>query len=508
MSPKMLGVVKSIVAPLFLVASGTSATASAAASQQVLFEFHGSSDLVTGGAPVGDWDGDGVQDFAVDEPGNDTVATDAGAVFVISGANGSTLQAFYGTNASDQFGMAVAMPDVDGDGRRDLLICDPYADFSGPDFGSAFLYSGGSGKLLWQYDGAFGWLGALGGPTCDLDGDGAPDVLLGERLAVRVISGLTGSLLFKLTAPAGDAGSLGYSACDVGDVNGDGVDDFMVTFPKDSTQVTEAGSASIWSGKDQSLLFKLNGTTPYQHFGFMCDRIGDFDGDGVRDYAVTSQYEDFNQGDYDALVSVYSAASGRLLRILKTPDPKQFNYQPLIYGTGDANADGVEDFVLNQVPIGTTWYPVLFSGRTLRRLYGFERQEDPGYVSGGAGDFDGDGIADLVGNAPLSPPGRVRVYGGSRLWLDVQPGFPTTGDSLQLATREGPPKSLAALALVSIDGTPTFQLLGGVGSFDATGGYVVAGTVPPGLSGHVIKLMSFADLKPVAWSAAESVAFQ
>lgn len=503
MSRKVLGLLTSIVAIV-----PCSASATAAASQQILFEFHGSRDNVTGGASVGDWDGDGVQDFAVAEPGNDLVATDAGAVFVISGGNGSTLQAWYGTNAADAFGSAIAMPDVDGDGKREVLVGDPYTDFSGPDYGSAFLFAGGSGALLWRFDGSSGWLGALGGPTCDLDGDGAPDVFLGERLALRVVSGLTGKLLFKLTAPAGDATSLGYSAADVGDVDGDGFDDFMVTSPKDSTLVTEAGSASIYSGKDQSQLFKLNGTTPYQHFGFMCDRIGDVDGDGVRDFAVTSQYEDFNQGDYNALVNVYSAATGRLLRILETPDPKQFNYQPVVYGTGDVNGDGIEDFVLNQVPVGTSWYPVLFSGRSLRRLYGFERQEDPGYVGGGAGDFDGDGIADLVGNAPFAPPGRVRVYGGSRLWLDVQPGFPKTGDLLQLATREGPPKSLAALALVSIDGSPTFQLLGGVGSFDPTGGYVVSGTVPPGLSGHLVKFMTFAGLRPVAWSAAESVVFQ
>ena len=171
--------------PLLAVLSASGLLAPAIRAQAVLFEVKG----FNGGASAGDWDGDGVGDFAVASPYDDKSARDAGAVSVVSGSDESVLQTWYGRNASDYFGTPVAMPDVDGDGKDEVLVLVPWSDVGGPDLGSAYLFAGGSGTRLWRVDGTWGLLGQFGGPTRDFDGDGAPDVYLAEYLELHVVSG-------------------------------------------------------------------------------------------------------------------------------------------------------------------------------------------------------------------------------------------------------------------------------------------------------------------------------
>ena len=493
----------------FFVAFG--ALAPASRSQTVLFDYDGSKvGDIQSGAAVGDWNGDGVGDFAVGVPLDDSKNPDAGAVYLVSGFDGSILSVWYGINKADYFGSPVAMPDIDGDGKPEVLVCDPTADLGvSVDIGAVYLYSSASSTALWKKKGTNGLLGAIAGPTRDLDGDGAPDLFVAERLAVRVFSGKSGALLFTLTAPPGDATSIGYSACDLGDVNGDGIDDFMVTSPLDDTANTDAGAATIYSGADQSVLSTLFGINMNEQFGHSCARVGDADADGLRDFAVASLYQDFQNGRLSPVIRVFSAATNALLAEIKTPNSAKFDFQPLVWSVGDSNQDGVEDFVLNELWPGVSQQvPTLYSGRTLMRLYGFDQAESYGDIPFSAGDFDGDGIEDLLGNEYLQSPGRIRVYGGSELWLDVKLHAPTAGSLLEFTTREGPPGNLTVLAIVGVDGTPIFQIVGGLGSFDATETRYLSGNVPPGLSGHVVDFMAFADLGHVAATTVESVVFQ
>lgn len=82
--------------------------------------------------------------------------------------------------------------------------------------------------------------------------------------------------------PAQDA-AFGTTVAGIGDVNGDGIGDLIVGAPG-------LDKVSIISGKDQSVLRTVGdpeGLSKYQ-FGFSVIGVGDWDGDGVDDFAVSA----------------------------------------------------------------------------------------------------------------------------------------------------------------------------------------------------------------------------
>src|SRR5690606_16999294 len=108
------------------------------------------------------------------------------AAYVYSGATGALLYALASPHAGYQswFGFAVAgVPDLDGDGRGDLLISAPAESHAAQNDGRAYVFSGATGDLLHTLTspnpfsgGNFG--GAVAGLD-DLDGDGRGDLLVG-----------------------------------------------------------------------------------------------------------------------------------------------------------------------------------------------------------------------------------------------------------------------------------------------------------------------------------------
>ncbi|MCI0330777.1 MAG: integrin alpha, partial [candidate division Zixibacteria bacterium] len=123
-----------------------------------------------------------------------------------------------GSATSDRLGWSVAgVGDVNGDGRADFIVGAALADPGGiSNAGSAYLYSGASGALLYQKNGSgtngqLGWSVAGAG---DVNGDGRGDFIVGSPNTAFVYSGATGALLYQKSA--------GYSVGGAGDVDGDG----------------------------------------------------------------------------------------------------------------------------------------------------------------------------------------------------------------------------------------------------------------------------------------------
>jgi len=106
---------------------------------------------------------------------------------------------------------------------------------------------------------------------------------------VYVHSGADGRLLRILTGE-GPGDGFGIGSADVGDVNRDGFADLLVGAWQFSGAAPSGGKAYLYSGKDGGLLRTITGRIPGETFGFDATGIGDVDGDGVPDLLLTSTW--------------------------------------------------------------------------------------------------------------------------------------------------------------------------------------------------------------------------
>ncbi|MBI3447559.1 MAG: FG-GAP repeat protein [Acidobacteria bacterium] len=244
-------------------------------------------------AVVGDVNGDLVDDFLVGAPGRGGSAP--GVARLISGADGQVLRTLAATGTELAFGRAVAgVGDVDGDLVPDFLIGAPYSPSKkGTAFaGVAHLFSGATGAILRTFAGtrAAGFLGlAVAGPG-DVDGDGVPDYFVGSfaatvdhhRSAGKIVaySGASGVKRYALKGRAtGDV--LGSAIAGVGDVDGDGRDDVAVS----SLGPASGGLVRVFSSAKRSILFAHTGNPNDLELQAL-SAIGDVSGDGRPDLVV------------------------------------------------------------------------------------------------------------------------------------------------------------------------------------------------------------------------------
>ncbi|MCI0586450.1 MAG: integrin alpha [Planctomycetes bacterium] len=137
----------------------------------------------------------------------------------------------------------------------------------------------------------------------------------------------------------------GASVSGTGDVNGDGAPDVLVGAPGAyGFWVTQPGRARIFSGADGTVLRTFLGTNGDQ-LGKSVSRAGDVDGDGTPDVAIGAPTADVG-GETDAgVVRIHSGASGALLSTL-TGSLFSDLFGTSVAGAGDVNADGIPDLVV------------------------------------------------------------------------------------------------------------------------------------------------------------------
>ena len=249
---------------------------------------------------TGDVDLDGAPDFISGayhaQPGG---MVSAGRATVFSGATGAPIWEFDGENAGDGMGRAVAgAGDVNGDGWPDLLAGAWLTDYSAQDAGSTYLFSGKDGALLRRIDGfaAGDRMGRALSDAGDTDGDGVPDLIIGSYLAdpggranagsVYVFSGASGALLHQFDgAEAND--SFGWFVDGPGDTDGDGLGDILVTaFKANPGGRANAGTCSLYSGATGTELMFFQGTQAGDELGRSASGVGDLDGDGWVDLVL------------------------------------------------------------------------------------------------------------------------------------------------------------------------------------------------------------------------------
>jgi VCBS repeat protein/FG-GAP repeat protein len=243
-------------------------------------------------AGAGDVNGDGVPDLFVGAPGK---AGTAGRAYVISGRTRRVIRVLSAHRRGDGFGGGTASTaDLNGDGVDDLIVG---ASGANPGHGAAYVFSGRSGKRLFRIHGerrnvTFGRFFVAG--VGDLNGDGVPDIYVGDYGSnnagraggfAAVYSGADGSRLHAWRGAAGEGMGPGRSA---GDVNGDGIPDIVVGNYTSSDAVPGAGKAHVFSGATGARLRTITSTTPNENLGFDAVGIGDTNGDGTPDLLVSA----------------------------------------------------------------------------------------------------------------------------------------------------------------------------------------------------------------------------
>lgn len=411
-------------------------------------------------APINrDVNGDGVDDLVLGAPHHSSVHSVAGAAYVHLGVKGSALDAtpdgtLFGDREWALLGRSVAMAgDVNGDGFGDVVIGSGGLD-------TAFLYLGGAGttfdgqadRRLTTPSRVFS-LGLRVAAAGDVNGDGFDDVIVGapEDPGNGYASGSANLYFGGATAPALDAfpdvtlrgaaeTRLGTDITAMGDVNGDGFADILVSAPSVGKVLLYHGGAPFDDIPDAV----LHAPSPNEGFGAAI-AAGDFNGDGFMDIAVSSLHA---QGPLNRAGKVHLFfGKGGLFKpdadVVLTGGSAEDEFGTSVASLGDVNGDGVGD-----LGIGA---PFALRGEQRRgAIYvyfgtegaSFDATPD-GILEGeedglgdslvGGADLNGDGFADVAAAAPYShlggwQSGVVHAYlGGKRASFDATPALSIVG---------------------------------------------------------------------------------
>lgn len=305
---------------------------------------------------AGDVNGDGYDDVLIGSSMANPNDTDSGAAYVVFGKRGSypadiNPGSLNGTNGfringrvGEHVGFAVSSAgDFNNDGFDDILVGADFGYATGTTtLGAAYVIYGKTGAFpavinTATLNGTDGFqllgvghddfTGTAVNFAGDVNGDGFDDVVIGapQRQSTVglgrafVVFGHAGhsAAQVRLSTLNGKNGfaiegenvldRAGFSVSGGGDVNGDGFTDVIVGAPGSDPHGDRAGTSYVVFGKsgefnasvylsdlDGSNGFRLNGVAIEDQSGKAVSMIGDFNGDGVDDVAVSAPYSDPN----------------------------------------------------------------------------------------------------------------------------------------------------------------------------------------------------------------------
>jgi hypothetical protein len=316
--------------------------------------------------PMPDLTGDGVPDYVTGSPrmnnygpgGSGTAYGVAGRVELRSGATGAVVWSVSGTGNDIGLGATLtALDDLTGDGVAEIGASAPgYAPFVGsPPSGYALVLNGATGAILQTLPAPGGFsLGRGFARIGDVDFDGVDDyVLTASATAVgpyacatpalaAVVSGSSGEPLSVVEGPLCDA--FGFTAAAIGDATGDGVPDFAIGAPDNITAPMTGGVVTLHSGATAAVYATLVGPVASAAFGRTMVGEFDFDGDGDLDLAVGAPQRLTSAGSPGA-VYVFDAGTGALIATVPgVAGATRFGFG--LAAADDRTGDGVVDLVI------------------------------------------------------------------------------------------------------------------------------------------------------------------
>lgn len=281
---------------------------------------------------------------------------------------------FTGEQSGDSFGwVSENLGDIDGDGVSDFIISAPFFSDDGTPQGKAYVYSGAGGSLLNTVaGGTYDELGFWASSAGDVNADGVPDYIIGARGSldapqrfkgrVLVFSGDDHSLLHELTIDG--ISGFGYDVAGVGDLNDDGYDDFVVGAPFVTGTFFRQGQVYVYSGYDGAELWHRDGADVDDFMGTAVGGIDDLNGDGVPDVLVGAMGAGRALGrTTNGAAWVLSGATGETLMRLDAfaaGTAERFG-QFFASSAGDVNDDGTPDIF---IPDYDDWRGGGIGGRT------------------------------------------------------------------------------------------------------------------------------------------------
>ena len=356
----------------------------------------------------------------------------------LDGSNGFVIDEVAGSSVSDA-------GDINGDGIDDLIIGQlpfsssersVYVVFGGTGLGTngsfdASSLDGSNGFVIDCSDDGF-YDSVISSGAGDVNGDGFADLIIGspgffsldsvnyvvfggtnvaENGRLR-ISELDGSNGFAINGVE-ELDRLGASVSAAGDINGDGIDDLIISAPgggylyyanySSKSYVVFGGTDIAVTGSDLLALDGTNGfvinVNPGDQLGLSVSNAGDINGDGIADLMIGDPGADIN-GDRSGSTYIVFGGAG--------------------VGAGGSfdlsTLDGSNGFVLN----------------------GIGAYDVSGVSVSGAGDVNADGIADVIIGAPFADinannSGSSYVVFGS----PVSVAAATSGNDTLLGTNAG-----------------------------------------------------------------------
>ena len=403
-------------------------------------------------ASGGDFNGDGVMDFAYSAPCT-TIGSmpQAGRVFVRSGKTDRIFKRVRGTQIDGFLGARLAfVGDIDGDGKDELAVGSPgfdVLDISLPDTillnaGKVDIYSRTQAEPILTILGKE--LNALFGSSIagisDVNGDGVRDLVIGatgekkplrsrRTGAVHTYSGANGLLLDTIY---GDKTGQrhGTTVTNIGSIDGDENDEIVVTaFKSPEGGVEESGYYEV------KTVTEFTGTELFWDRGAKKDRLGessDSTGDDNR-FIVGAPGRNLDGLRDVGVVVAYDSTGTRLFEVADNNAQKLAAFGHAVAALGDVNGDGVGDYAASapfaDYLISQTEGFLLDAGRISildgtngARLWSADGdflRSRMGFGLAGGIDYNNDGVPDVVAGSPGDAPkgrrgaGSVKILSGS-----------------------------------------------------------------------------------------------